>query len=187
MRRRSSKTLIPMLALSLALAACGGSSKSSSSTTPASAAASSNSAPAADGQSAHVVSSAANASLGATVLVDAQGMTLYRLSGEEHGRFICTSATCVASWHPLIAPTVGVSGTSVGSLGIVKRPEGSEQVTYKGLPLYTFVGDKAPGEANGQGLKDVGVWSAISPGSTGVSTSTASAGSEGSGESGYRY
>jgi predicted lipoprotein with Yx(FWY)xxD motif len=39
-----------------------------------------------------VVKTASNATLGATVLVDAQGMTLYSLSGERSGKFICTSA-----------------------------------------------------------------------------------------------
>ncbi len=185
--RPSLKIALPTLALSLALAACGGSSSSSSSSSQAVAVPASSTAAGAGGGASGVVRSASNATLGATVLVDAQGMTLYRLSGEEHGRLICTSAACVASWHPLIAPAAGVSGASIGSLGTLKRPEGTEQVTYKGLPLYTFAGDKAPGQANGQGLKDVGVWSAISPGSTGVSASKSSAGGEGSGESGYHY
>jgi predicted lipoprotein with Yx(FWY)xxD motif len=199
--RPTLKTIIPALAVSLTLVACGSSSKSSSSTSAASTPAASTSTPAgSSGGGAEVVKSASNTSLGTTVLVDAQGMTLYRLSGEENGKFICTSAACVSEWHPLVAPSAGVAGASIGSLGTVKRPEGSQQVTYKGLPLYTFAGDKAPGEANGQGIKDVGVWSAISPGATTVSasktTSSSSApaaassgeGSSGEGSSGsYGY
>ena len=49
----------------------------------------------------------------------------------------------------------------VGSLGTVKRPDGTEQVTYKGMPLYTFAQDQKPGDAGGQGIKDVGTWTAV--------------------------
>jgi Secreted repeat of unknown function len=34
-------------------------------------------------------------------------------------------------------------------------------VAFKGEPLYTFVKDTSPGQANGQGVKDVGVWNAV--------------------------
>ena len=60
----------------------------------------------------------------------------------------------------------------MASLGTVKRPDGTEQVTYKGMPLYTFAQDRAAGEANGQGIKDVGTWRAVS---ASKSTSTAPA------------
>jgi predicted lipoprotein with Yx(FWY)xxD motif len=110
-----------------------------------------------------VVKSAANSTLGATVLVDAQGMTLYSLSGESGGKFICTSSACTQVWHPLSA-SAGTPSGSVGSLGTVKRPDGTVQVTYKGMPLYTFAEDRAPGEAKGQGIKDVGTWSAVTVG-----------------------
>jgi predicted lipoprotein with Yx(FWY)xxD motif len=107
-----------------------------------------------------VVKSAANSTLGATVLVDTQGMTLYSLSGEQGGKFICTSSACTQVWHPLSA-AAGTPSGSVGSLGTVKRPDGTEQVTYKGMPLYTFTQDQTPGEAKGQGIKDVGTWTAV--------------------------
>jgi predicted lipoprotein with Yx(FWY)xxD motif len=45
-------------------------------------------------------------------------------------------------------------------LGTIRRPEGTLQVTYRGLPLYTFASDKKPGQVKGEGLKDVGVWHA---------------------------
>ncbi len=164
--RSTLKCLMPALVVSLTLAACGGSSSSSSSApqasaTPASATSSSS------GERVTLVKSASNATLGATVLVDAQGMTLYHLSGEQNGKFICTSSACLQVWHPLSTSTTTPSG-SVGSLGTVKRPEGTEQVTYKGMPLYTFVQDQKAGDAKGQGIKDVGTWTAvtISPGSS---------------------
>ena len=94
-------------------------------------------------------------------------MTLYHLSGEQGGRFICSTSTCESNWHPLVA-----SGTPSGaqSLGTVKRPDGAEQVTFKGTPLYTFAQDAKPGDVKGQGFKDVGTWSAVT---TGGSTSSA--------------
>jgi predicted lipoprotein with Yx(FWY)xxD motif len=120
-----------------------------------------------------VVKSASN-SLG-TILVDSQGMTLYHLSGEQGGKFICTSSACLGVWHPLIARSTGAPNGEVGSLGTVKRPEGTVQVTYKGTPLYTFTGDQQAGETKGQGIKDVGTWSVVETSSSGapaVSTSS---------------
>jgi len=98
------------------------------------------------------------ASLGKTVLANTKGRTLYTLTVEHNGKFICTGM-CLSIWHPL---TVGAGVTPKGpaALGTVKRPEGMTQVTFKGLPLYTFNGDKAPGQAKGEGIKDVGTWHA---------------------------
>jgi predicted lipoprotein with Yx(FWY)xxD motif len=157
--RSSLKFLLPALAASLVLAACGSSSSKSGSssqagTTPA------NTTPSSSGEGAAVVKSASNATLGATVLVDARGMTLYHLSAEQNGKFICTGSACLQVWHPLIA-SAGTPNGSVGSLGTVKRPDGTEQVTYKGMPLYTFASDQKPGDAKGQGIKDVGIWTAV--------------------------
>lgn len=155
--RHPVKLSLPALAASLLLAACGGSSSSnttSSTTSVQPAAQTSNS-----GSSSAAVVKSASSSLG-TILVNIQGMTLYHLSGEVNGKFICTSSACVGVWHPLIAPSSGAP-TGASSLGTVKRPEGTVQVTYKGTPLYTFTGDRQPGETKGQGIKDVGTWSAV--------------------------
>jgi predicted lipoprotein with Yx(FWY)xxD motif len=171
------KLSLPAIATSLLLAACGSSSSSSSSTT------SSEQQPAAQtssSSSSAVVKTASNSALG-TILVDSQGMTLYHLSGEQNGKFICTSSACVGVWHPLTAPSGSAPSGAVGSLGAVKRPDGSMQVTYKGTPLYTFAEDRQPGETKGQGIKDVGTWSAVTsdsnsaPASTSTPPSTSSA------------
>lgn len=96
-----------------------------------------------------------------TVLTDTKGLTLYTLSGETHGKFICTGA-CLSAWPPLlVAP--GTTPKGPVKLGTIKNPEGKTQVTYKGMPVYTFSGDSKKGEANGEGLKDVGVWHAVTP------------------------
>jgi predicted lipoprotein with Yx(FWY)xxD motif len=179
------KLFLPAIAASLLLAACGGSS--SSSTTGS--AASTQAAAQRTSSSSSALVKTASSSLG-TILVDSQGMTLYHLSGEQGGKFICTSTACLGVWHPLIAPSSGAPSGEVGSLGTVKRPEGTVQVTYKGTPLYTFTGDQQPGETKGQGIKDVGTWSAATTSSSTPSSSSSSAESEkssGSGSSGGGY
>jgi predicted lipoprotein with Yx(FWY)xxD motif len=182
--RTTLKSLVPALAASLTLAACGssssgtGSSSSSSSTPPASTPGSA---------SATAVKTTSNATLGSTVLTDVHGMTLYSLSGESAGKFICASTSCTQVWHPLSATGSGTP-SGVASLGTVTRPDGTLQVTYKGMPLYTFAQDQQPGEAKGQGLKDVGTWSAATVASAGApATSTGSSSSTPTqtGRSGY--
>jgi predicted lipoprotein with Yx(FWY)xxD motif len=174
------KFLLPALAASALLAACGSSSSSSSST----AAASSPSTSSTTTSSGATIKTASISSVGGTVLVDSQGMTLYRLTGEHNGKFICTTSTCLGIWHPLTVASGSTPTGSVGSLGVIKRPNGVMQVTYKGDPLYTFVKDTSPGQATGQGLKDVGTWmvvntggaKAVSPAAS-TTTSTTSSGS----------
>jgi predicted lipoprotein with Yx(FWY)xxD motif len=166
------KLSLPAIAASLLVAACG--SSSSSSTTSSAAGTQSVTQTSSSPSSAAFVKTASN-SLG-TILIDSQGMTLYHLSGEQSGKFICTSSACVGVWHPLIAPSGGTpSGGEVGSLGTVKRPDGTVQVTYRGTPLYTFTGDRQSGETKGQGIKDVGTWSVVTTSSSGTPTSTSSA------------
>ena len=183
------KLSLPALAASLLLAACG---SSSSSSTTSSAASTQPAAQTNSSSSSAVVVKSASSSLG-TILVDSQGMTLYHLSGEVNGKFICTSSACLGVWHPLIAPSSGTPSGEVRSLGTVKRPEGTAQATYKGTPLYTFTGDQQPGETKGQGIKDVGTWSVvtISSSSTPPSTSSSSEPEKSSGGNssggGYAY
>ena len=147
--------LAPVLAAGLLIAGCGSSTSSSSSSTTASAA----SAPAA-GSAGVMVKTATDAALGGAVLVDSRGMTLYRLTGETAGKFICTGP-CLQIWHPLIASGGSSPKGAVASLGTVTRSDGTVQVTFKGEPLYTFVKDTSPGMATGQGIKDVGTWTAV--------------------------
>ncbi|MBS1888386.1 MAG: hypothetical protein JSU06_14490 [Actinobacteria bacterium] len=108
-----------------------------------------------------VVGEAHAPSLHATVLTNTRGLTLYSLSVEKNGRFICTGS-CTSTWMPLLVAR-GTMPKGPVKLGTVKRPEGKIQVTFKGLPLYTFKGDHAKGQANGQGFKDVGTWHAVTP------------------------
>jgi predicted lipoprotein with Yx(FWY)xxD motif len=95
---------------------------------------------------------------GSSVLANLRGRTLYSLSVEKHGRFICPGG-CLSIWHPLVVAK-GVRPTGPVNLGTVKRPDGKTQVTYRGRPLYSFANDTKTGEANGEGFKDVGTWHA---------------------------
>ena len=167
------KLSLPAFAASLLLAACG---SSSSSNTTSSAASTQPAAQTSSSSSGTVVKTASNA-LG-TILVNSQGMTLYHLSGEKGGKFICISTACLGVWHPLIAPSSGAPSGEVGSLGTVKRPEGTMQVTYKGTPLYTFAQDKQAGETNGQDIKDVGTWSAVTTSASSIPAASTSSSSE---------
>lgn len=119
-----------------------------------------------------VVSTAHNARLNATVLVNRSGRTLYHLSVERRGHFICTNTTCLSFWHPLLVAK-GTKPTGRVPLGTVVRPGGGIQVTYKGEPLYSFTGDAKSGDAKGEGFKDVGVWHAATVGATAPATTTA--------------
>jgi predicted lipoprotein with Yx(FWY)xxD motif len=106
-----------------------------------------------------VAAKAENATLGKTVLTTLSGRTLYSLSAETRGKFICTGA-CLREWFPLTVPA-GTKPTGPVKLGSIERSDnGRTQVTYKGKPLYRFAGDGKRGDANGEGIKDVGTWHA---------------------------
>jgi predicted lipoprotein with Yx(FWY)xxD motif len=98
-----------------------------------------------------------------TVLVNEHGFTLYRFTPDTTTKVACTG-TCASLWPPLVVsgetPTPTGSAGIVG-LGTVRDPDGAVQVTYRGHPLYTYIGDTKPGSAHGQGLKDK--WFAVTP------------------------
>jgi predicted lipoprotein with Yx(FWY)xxD motif len=78
---------------------------------------------------------------------------------ESAHHIICTGA-CAKLWLPLLVPSrstrlLAANGVH-GRLSIVRRPSGTLQVAFNGLPLYTFARDHRPGDVNGQGFG--GVW-----------------------------
>jgi predicted lipoprotein with Yx(FWY)xxD motif len=109
------------------------------------------------GKKAAVVKTARNAELDRTIVVTRRGLSLYTLSAERRGRFICVDASCLSLWRPLVVAR-GTKPRGAPSLGTVRRPNGKTQVTYRGRPLYTFTEDSEPGDVNGEGFRDVGVW-----------------------------
>ena len=97
------------------------------------------------------------------VLVDSEGMTLYDFDKDKGGKSSCYGP-CAEGWPPMLTegePTVG-NGAVASKLGTTERKDGTMQVTYDGHPLYTFVEDKKPGEANGNDVKAFGAsWYAL--------------------------
>ena len=128
----------------------------------------------------HVVKTAQNRTLDKTVLVDRRGKTLYTLSAETHGRFICTTKVCLSLWTPLVVAH-GTTPAGAKLLATVRRPDGRTQVTYRGRPLYTFTEDTKPGDVKGNGFKDVGTWLAATTNGTATATATPPSGG------GYSY
>jgi predicted lipoprotein with Yx(FWY)xxD motif len=109
-----------------------------------------------------VVKSTPNRKLGKTVLTNLSGLTLYSLSAEKNGKFIC-KGSCLRDWHPLYV-AAGTKPTGPTKLSAIARPDnGKRQVTAHGLPLYTFDEDERKGDAKGEGIKDVGTWHAATP------------------------
>jgi predicted lipoprotein with Yx(FWY)xxD motif len=89
---------------------------------------------------------------GVTVLTNAQGFTLYWFAPDTPTRSACYG-TCAGYWPPVIVTGTPSAGPGVtGKLGTIERSDGNTQVTYNGHPLYTYVGDTAPGQAFGNNL-----------------------------------
>jgi predicted lipoprotein with Yx(FWY)xxD motif len=185
--------ILPVLALGLA--ACGGSSNSDSST--ASQASSSGSSNGSNGGQTVATKSVSGAG---NVLVDSSGKVLYTNDMDTASKVACTDQ-CLTEWVPLAAPAGGQPSSTDSAvqakLGMLKRPDGSSQVTFGGLPLYTFVED-SPGQATGNGFRDSFggtnfLWTAASvsgkssgSGASTTSTSSSSGGAYG-GSSGGGY
>ena len=87
---------------------------------------------------------------GLTVLTNAKGFTLYWFAPDSRVASRCTGS-CAAYWPPVTGTPKAGPGVS-GKLGMIKRPSGASQVTYDGHPLYTYIGDSAPGQARGNKL-----------------------------------
>jgi predicted lipoprotein with Yx(FWY)xxD motif len=108
-----------------------------------------------------LVNAGQNSVLG-SFLVDAKGMTLYVFSNDTANVSNC-SGTCATNWPPLLTNGAPIAGTGINAamLGTITRSDGGIQVTYNGMPLYAFANDKAAGDTQGQGLKNL--WYVINP------------------------
>lgn len=100
-----------------------------------------------------------------TIIVSSSGLTLYDFHKDKGGKSSCYGA-CASAWPPLLtegAPKAE-AGAMADQLGTTKRKDGTVQVTYAGWPLYTYVGDQGPGEANGNDFSQFGAqWYALQP------------------------
>ncbi len=94
---------------------------------------------------------------GVNLLTNASGLTLYWFAPDTSGKSVCYGS-CAAYWPPVTGtPSAGPGVT--GTLGTITRTGGSIQATYDGHPLYTYIGDNAPGQASGNNLNlNGGLW-----------------------------
>jgi predicted lipoprotein with Yx(FWY)xxD motif len=94
---------------------------------------------------------------GVNLLTDSRGLTLYWFAPDTSTKSVCYGS-CAAYWPPATGtPSAGPGVT--GTLGTITRTGGTRQATYDGHPLYTYVGDNAPGQANGNNLNlNGGLW-----------------------------
>jgi predicted lipoprotein with Yx(FWY)xxD motif len=166
--------LTALLALPLLAAACGGGGSSSAPAAP--------STPAAAAAATGGTVASASSPLG-QILVAKNGMTLYMFASDQNGKSSC-SGPCAKFWPPYTGTPKAGSGLQASLLGTTMRSDGSSQVTYDGHPLYTYSGDPAPGDTNGQGVSTFGaLWWVVAPDGKVVKTSAQSS----SGGSGYGY
>jgi predicted lipoprotein with Yx(FWY)xxD motif len=94
---------------------------------------------------------------GTTVLTTAKGFTLYSFAPDTPASSKCYGA-CAAYWPPVTGTTTAGHGLP-GKVTTITRTGGAHQLTYNGHPLYTYVGDTAPGQARGNNLNlNGGLW-----------------------------
>ena len=192
--RRTAKLRIAVVAAvataALIIAGCGSASSSSSTTTATAAAA-----PASTG-SASATTSAVSATTGVmvktakgstgTYLVGPNGRALYLWDADSGGKSACSGA-CAHAWPPLLTkgnPTAG-AGVTASDLGTTMRSDGTEEVTYKGHPLYYFIADTSAGSTKGQGSDSFGAkWWLVAPSGTAITAGAKTASTGGSSSSG---
>ena len=128
-------------AAALVLAACGGDADDDGNAT------------AADSSAGSGLVSVENVA-GTDVLADSEGRTLYT-ADVENGQIRCTGA-CTSFWKPVEATANEAESASADldlELGVVDRPDGGRQLTFDGLPLYSFT-EEGPGQLDGDGFVD---------------------------------
>jgi predicted lipoprotein with Yx(FWY)xxD motif len=119
---------------------------------PASSSSSSSSSSAASGQTLKTIQIK-----GVTVLTNSKGMTLYWFAPDTPTKSACYGS-CAAYWPPVYGAQKAGPGVT-GKLGTIKRSDGTIQATYDGHPLYTYIADSAPGQANGNNINlNGGLW-----------------------------
>jgi predicted lipoprotein with Yx(FWY)xxD motif len=121
-------------------------------------------APAPAGPSAGAAAGLKTTTIGGTVvLTNAKGFTLYSFAPDTPTTSKCYGG-CAAYWPPVTGSTTAGSGLP-GKVGTITRTDGSHQLTYNGHPLYTYIGDSAPGQARGNNLNlNGGLWHEVPAG-----------------------
>ena len=94
---------------------------------------------------------------GVNLLTDAKGLTLYWFAPDSPNKSVCYGS-CAAYWPPVAGNASAGPGVT-GTIGTIKRTDGTTQATYDGHPLYTYIGDSAPGQDGGNNINlNGGLW-----------------------------
>ena len=94
---------------------------------------------------------------GQNLLTNAQGFTLYWFAPDSPGKSVCYGS-CAAYWPPVAGNASAGAGVT-GTIATIKRTDGTTQATYDGHPLYTYIGDNAPGQDGGNNINlNGGLW-----------------------------
>jgi predicted lipoprotein with Yx(FWY)xxD motif len=94
-------------------------------------------------------------------LVDGNGRSLYYFAKDlpadgNHPAASNCDSSCLPIW-PIFDPgSVVTQGIDPSDVGQITRTDGRMQATYKGFPLYYYVGDAAAGDTHGDGVN--GIW-----------------------------
>jgi predicted lipoprotein with Yx(FWY)xxD motif len=114
-----------------------------------------------------------------TVLANSKGFTLYTFAPDTSTTSKC-NGSCATNWPPVTGPVTGAGVT--GTFGTITRSDGAVQATFDGHPLYTFAGDTAPAQGNGNGVNAFGgLWHEITTSGTAAPAPAASSSSDGGG------
>jgi predicted lipoprotein with Yx(FWY)xxD motif len=178
---RSNTAIIGVIGVTglLALAGCGGGSSTTTSSAATSGSAypqttattASAPAPAAtSGAGVATVSVVHNGELGSILVAGPKRRTVYLFAADKGPASTC-SGSCAEVWPPVTtsgAPKA-TSGAKAADLGTITRSDGTKQVTYKGHPLYYYVGDPNSGDTSGQGINSFGApWYVLAPSGSAV-------------------
>jgi len=114
---------------------------------------------------------AKQSSLGTILATGPNHLTVYMFEADKGGSSACSGA-CAAAWPPVTGQPQAGTGVSASELGQITRSDGTKQVTYNGHPLYLFVEDRSPADTNGQGVNAFGAkWFVLSPSGNTVGSS----------------
>lgn len=176
--------LLVALLCAFVLAACGGRADPSSEAAYGTADPAAPPAAALESESEPTGSVAAGETALGRVLTDHGGRTLYAFTRDTDGRSSCYG-DCAATWPALTVqgPVTAGEGLQADWLATAERRDGADQVTYRGMPLYSYAGDTQPGDTNGHGIG--GVWFAVTP--DGRLIRTAAGPSDAGSGDGYSY
>ena len=86
------------------------------------------------------------------VVTTPTGQTVYTFDQDVPGRSNCYG-DCISYWQPVFAPPGAVP---TGSYTVITRSDGRTQwANSDGMPLYTYVNDRGPGDTSGNNYQNV--------------------------------